>query len=268
MNYQVIPAPAKLSAFVRFFWVLESRTPYLHRSMADGCAELIFHYKGVFDELSDSEVAEKSFVSGIHGPSRKFRRFVTNTSFGIFGVYIYPFAIPRLFSLPASEVSNEMPDLKTLLGSAGDILEEKIITASCHSERINILSSFFERQLSKTKEISSNIPEAISLMLYNKGVIDIPALAEHCCLSIRQFERKFKEYSGFSPKLYSRITRFQSAAEQYGTTEKTLTEIAYQCGYYDQSHFINDFKEFSGCNPSAYFSGKTEGTVWKDSEMS
>lgn len=46
--------------------------------------------------------------------------------------------------------------------------------------------------------------------------------------------------------------------------KKSLTDIAYDCGYYDQSHFINDFKEFSGYHPSQYFSGQTEGTTWKD----
>ncbi|TXJ23716.1 MAG: AraC family transcriptional regulator [Chitinophagaceae bacterium] len=85
-------------------------------------------------------------------------------------------------------------------------------------------------------------------------------------LSTRQFERNFKEFAGFSPKLYSRIIRFQSAIEQYGQTGKSLTEIAYDCGYYDQSHFIHDFKEFSGLHPRHYFGGKAEGTSWKDAE--
>ncbi len=82
-------------------------------------------------------------------------------------------------------------------------------------------------------------------------------------LCTRQFERRFKEYSGFSPKLFSRITRFQSSLDSFGNKDKSLTDIAYDCDYYDQSHFINDFKEFSGYHPSQYFSGQAEGTAWK-----
>jgi methylphosphotriester-DNA--protein-cysteine methyltransferase len=74
----------------------------------------------------------------------------------------------------------------------------------------------------------------------------------------------FKHFSGFSPKLFSRIIRFQSALNHYGKKEKKLTEIAYDAGYYDQSHFIQDFKEFSGHSPKEYFSGKTETTQWRD----
>ncbi|UII31584.1 helix-turn-helix transcriptional regulator [Fulvivirga ulvae] len=268
MNYEIIPPPTRLSPFIRFYWILESNEPYLHRGLADGCAEMIFHYDGIFDELGDNNLREKSFSSGLHGPTRKVRRFIIDRGFGIFGVYIYPFAIQRLFSLPTIAVSNEMPDLKTLLGTTGDRLEEQIMMASNNYERANILSTFFEHQLTKTRQVPANISVAVHQMLNSKGIVDIPALAEYCCLSLRQFERKFKEYSGFSPKLYSRIIRFQTAAAQYGNYGKSLTEIAYQCGYYDQSHFINDFKEFSGFNPSTYFSGEAEGTAWRDSEMS
>ena len=65
---------------------------------------------------------------------------------------------------------------------------------------------------------------------------------------------------GFPPKLYSRITRFQAALGEYGSG-KSLTDIAYDCGYYDQSHFINDFREFSGYNPKVYFSGQLKAPI-------
>jgi AraC-like DNA-binding protein len=58
--------------------------------------------------------------------------------------------------------------------------------------------------------------------------------------------------------------RFESALEEYGNRNKSLTEIAYDCGYYDQSHFIHEFKEFSGHHPRHYFMGKAEGVEWKD----
>jgi hypothetical protein len=75
MNYYTIGPPLSLSPWVRFFWVLESDQPYCHRSMADGCAEMVFHYKGVFDDITTSKT-EKSFITGLHGPSKFYRRFI------------------------------------------------------------------------------------------------------------------------------------------------------------------------------------------------
>jgi transcriptional regulator GlxA family with amidase domain len=94
--------------------------------------------------------------------------------------------------------------------------------------------------------------------------VDVNALAGKCFLSRRQFERNFKACSGFSPKLYTRIIRFQAAAKEYGMQYQSLTDIAYRCGYYDQSHFIHDFKEFSGFHPKEYFYGKPEGLDYRD----
>jgi len=104
----------------------------------------------------------------------------------------------------------------------------------------------------------------ISDIIHSRSLMPVDELAKRSFLSTRQFERNFKNFSGFSPKLYSRIIRFQSATQQYGTCYNTLTDIAYDCGYYDQSHFIHDFKQFSGYHPKQYFSGKAEGVEWRE----
>lgn len=131
MKYFTFNPPPSLASFVRYYWALEhevsGESPYFHRTMADGCAEFIFHYKGRFDEILTNDATELSFTSGIHGPSQRFRRFVISEDFGIFGVYLYPFAIPALFGIPSTEISNEMPDLVTFLGKPGAELEESTL---------------------------------------------------------------------------------------------------------------------------------------------
>jgi len=265
MNYYTIAPPPALSPYVRFFWVLESDEPYCHRSMADGCAEMIFHYKGVFDEITTDGQATQSFLSGLHGPSKNYRRFITDRSFGIFGVYLYPFTIPYLFSLPASELSDQSPDLQSLFGRDGRDLEEKIMLAVHNRQRVAVMSSFLEKKL---LNICSGQPACVAIintLIHTGGSTSVNELAKRSFLSTRQFERNFKTFSGFSPKLYSRIIRFQLATQQYGPGNKSLTDIAYDCGYYDQSHFIHDFKQFSGYHPRQYFSGRSEGVEWKQS---
>jgi AraC-like DNA-binding protein len=267
MKYYTIPPPASLAGLVRFFWVLETsegdEEAYTHRSMADGCAEMIFHYKGVFEELLPANDTKPSGISGIAGPSRQFTGFRIQEDFGIFGAYLFPFAIPRFFGIPAATISNQLPDLQTLLGQEGKDLEEKIMLAGNNSTRVNILSSFLEARLIKNNRHQPPVFSAISHIIQSKGLVRIDTLASQYYLSTRQFERAFKQYAGFTPKLYARIIRFQSALAEYGNSDKNLTTIAYDCGYYDQSHFIHDFREFSGFDPRYYFSGRAEGTEWR-----
>ncbi|MGI9542235.1 MAG: AraC family transcriptional regulator [Cyclobacteriaceae bacterium] len=267
MNYHTIQPSKELAKYVRYFWVHEgsasiSKT-YVHRSMADGCVELLFHYKGQFDEL-DGDLVEKSFVSGIHGQSNKLRRFRINQNFGIFGAYLYPSAIPELFLMPATELTNQMPDLCGLLSKTGRELEEKMMLASNNQQRVKIITTFLVHKLRRSKPLPSGMFETMQYILHTHGKAKVEHLADRNFLSLRQFERNFKHCTGFSPKIFSRIARFQFALDHYENKGRSLTQIAYDCGYFDQSHFIQEFKTFSGHRPKEYFSGLTESTVWKD----
>jgi AraC-like DNA-binding protein len=261
MQYEMIPPPPLLAPYVRYFWVLEADVPagtdFVYRSMADGSAELLFHYNGLFDEVKGEGSLEQSFCSGLHGQSRHMRRFIIHKSFGIFGVYLYPFALPLLCSVPADHLSGQMPDLSSLLGKEGTRLEEKMMLAANNKERLKIITAFLLKRLSIAPDLKSNIHEVIRSMIHTQGQIPVQQLAAQSFLSVRQFERKFKAGAGFSPKLYMRILRFQEAIKAYPNRRKSLAEIAYDCGYADQSHFIHDFKEFSGgYHPAAFFKGQ------------
>jgi AraC-like DNA-binding protein len=263
MTYYTIPPSAMLSDLVRFFWVLESQSPsYTHRSLADVCPEMVFHYNGRFDELTPEKI-EPTSVAAIQGPLTRIRRFKINNPFGMFGVYLYPYAIPILFGMPATELSNHLPDLVTLFGNEGSALEETMMLAANNNERVKIITEFLEERLRKNENRQHCVSASIRFIIQCKGLVKIEKVADQHFISQRQFERKFREFSGLTPKLFSRIVRFHAACQQYGNNHKSLTELAYDCGYYDQSHFIHDFKEFSGHHPRHYFSGNAEGTEWK-----
>ncbi len=267
MKYQTFPPPKELANFVRFFWVLEcevtSGEVYTHRTMASGCPELLFHYEGTFDHLLVEDKIEASFLSGIHGQSRVHQRFQIDRNFGIFGAYLYPYALPVIFRLPACEVSDQMPDLLQLLGRDGRDLEEKMMLASNNDERVQIISHELISRLQHHSLEVHPIQSAIRTMIHSHGQSNILALSEKQSLSRRQFERVFKKYAGFSPKLYARILRFQSVFNEIGGQHKNLTRVAYQCGYADQSHFIHDFKEFSGFKPGEFLNEQSsEGMIW------
>lgn len=264
MQYQSIDPPEHLRQFVKCFWAFEGNQdaqPYVYRSLADGCAELLFHYKGLFSEPGESG---HPFYAGLAAQTKAYKRYVTQEEFGIFGAYLYPYAIPLLFNVPAHELTGEMPDLISLLGNEGRILQEAMMLAMNNNERRRILTQFLERKL-QTHFTGNNIVfNAIQHVIQASEVNSIPVLSGMFCMSERTLERKFKDFAGLSPKLLFRISRFKSTLNDYGSQQRSLTEIAHACGYYDQSHFISEFKSFSGYHPGKYFHGTPEGAEWRD----
>ncbi len=266
VDYQIIPPGSMLTEYVQFFWTLESDQPYEHRSLADGGIEMIFHYNGTFDQIKPQGKCPTA-LSAIRGTSTSYQIYSCRSAFGIFGVYFYPFAIPALFAIPTDELSNEIPDLATFLGVVGKELEEKMMTSRNNTERARIISKFLEERVGAIEKKDRQIHQVIHSIIHNPGRLNIDLLAIKCSLSRRQFERKFKRFAGFSPKMYERIVRFQNAADEYKNHNKSLTQIALENGYYDHSHFTNDFKKFSGHDPKDYFSGKAVGHEWRDGEI-
>ena len=266
VRYQTIPPSSTLAEYVQFFWTLESDQPYMHRSLADGGIEMIFHYRGMFDEVT-SKVRSPSALSAIQGTSSSYRVYTCTSAFGIFGVYFYPFAIPALFAIPTDELSNEMPDLATFLGNEGKILEEKMMTSRNNTERVKVISKFLEDRVKRSDREDKHMHQVIHSVIHATGKMNVDFLANECALSRRQFERRFKMLAGFSPKRYERIVRFQNAADEYTNRNKSLTQIALENGYYDHAHFTNDFKKFSGHNPKDYFSGKVLGHEWREGDI-
>lgn len=258
-----MPAPEHLSGVVQYFWVLKADADsYLHRSMADVNPEMIFHYKGTFEEIHANGKNEKSFLSGIHGQSNKISLFKTKECFGIFGIYLYPYSLPILFNIPSLEVTNKQVDLLSFLGKEGVELEDKMVAAHSNTERISIIVHFFEKKLQRSSTKLTPLPSAVHLVQRMKGNVKVRDLASKYYLSERQFERNFKEFTGISPKLFSRIVRFHAAFAEYRKPGNSLTKIALDCGYYDQSHLIQDCKKFSGDVPKLVFSGSAEGLGW------
>jgi AraC-like DNA-binding protein len=266
MLYETFEPSPQLAPYVRFFWAMESDVrdgeEFVHRSMADGCVEMVFHYRAAFDEITPAGTLTDSPISSIQAQSTGFRRFSTRSTFGIFGAYLYPYAIPRLFAFPASDFTNVSPDLSSVFGREGGLLEEQMIDASDNHERVRVMSRFLDRKLSVARRELPAMYRSVDAILDAQGQVRIADLAADHNISLRQFERRFRDLAGLSPKLYSRVIRFQAATQCKVDGTRDLTEIAYACGYYDQSHFINDFKQFSGYTPKEYFWTNAEGTQY------
>lgn len=257
VQYHIIHPVQELADVVRFFWIFEGKAgadnPFILRTVANGCPELLLHYKGIFTEITSGK-GTSSFGFGIHGQTDQHRRFIVNEPFGIFGVYLYPYALGSLFNIPAIEFTNELPDLISICGVAGLNISDRMQAATCNEQRLQLMTDFLLGQKRQVKQ--REIAQVVKSIIARKGNVSIPDLSSQCFRSHRQFERNFKEHTGFTAKTFSRIVRFNALMQQRLHTEDSLTQIALDFGYYDQSHFIHDFKMFSGYSPGVYFSGK------------
>ncbi len=247
---KIVPSP-HLSQLVDFFWVLEADVQngqhYTHRSVAMDASGIIFHYKGHFSEVHNLFPA-----SHILAQSESCRLFTTNQSFGIFGVQFNPLVNTYLFRVSSDELSNSLCDLKSLLGNTGRSLEDEVISAPNTQRRVEIVSRFLKKKFCDMDLKNERIFHAVD-HIRNGGYGDSVAdMASHVNLSVRQFERRFKQAAGFSPKLFAKIVRFQKAYHQIGVADESIMNLSFDTGYYDHSHLHRDFMRFAGYNPGCF----------------
>lgn len=256
LKYSTFNPSEAVKDVVRFYWLLESDEPYTHHAMAGPCPELLFHYRGRFHEVFDNGGSEPSFVSGISAPTTLPRKFTIDEGFGMFGIYLYPHAIPVLFDVPANELTNQMVDLDRLSKTLGPAFEDRMMNSNSTRERIQVAESFILRRLQQKHMHRLPVVEAMKLVLHARADLKVKELSSLFSISERQLQRQFVRYTGFTPQQFLRISRFQKALHLYGSDGMRLTDIALECGYTDQSHFIRDFKQFSGISPKKYFKEK------------
>jgi AraC-like DNA-binding protein len=262
IQYHMYKPQGILADFVRFFWSLEAQVeaaePFIHRTLPDNCLELIFYCKGKLSISSLEGDEGKTFASGVFGQAQKFRQFMTNSDFNLFGVYLYPYSLKILFNLPAHKFYNEKIDSETLWGIKGKVLEEQIILAHNSAQRVQLVSNFLLERIRMMRCHDSAFVRNIQSVVDNNTLISISSFAHDCNLSRRQFERKFKEYSGFSPKDFFNVIRFKNVLKEIDERGKSLAQIAVDTGYYDQSHFTNEFKRLSGYSPKEFVTNYPE----------
>ncbi len=253
MQYQQILPPDHLKDYIRYYWVLESDaadpvSARSFRTMADGRPGLIFQApdKGVMYQ-NDKR------LPGIllYGQATTHANIRLAGEFSTVGVFFAPNALHTIFRLNAEELTDTCLNLDELAAPQGiRLLDQLSNTASCY-DQVDILSSYLFSLIRKNSQLADmDMQHALSRILQTKGSIALPELRDTLQLSERSFERRFKQYVGISPKLFSRITRFQASLSQLKNNQfDKLSDIAFEHDYADQSHFIRTFKEFAGCSP-------------------
>ncbi|MFN8352929.1 MAG: AraC family transcriptional regulator [Spirosomataceae bacterium] len=182
---------------------------------------------------------------------------VTNRHVGrdfmVFQVQFQPGALHRLTGIPAQELFNSFIDAEAVFSSEIRLVNERLSYTNHYTEMIPIVEDFLFYLVRRVKKQVLPIDRISRVMLQNPSVISLDWLADQACLSQRQFYRQFIEREGTSPKLYTRIARFEQAMKlKNAHPHKDWLTIALELGYYDYQHLVRDFKDFTSLSPNAF----------------
>lgn len=257
--YQRIRPPKHLQKYIEYFWWGDDmdlpQKPHTYLSIATTKIELIFFDRGIYS-YHNNGFEEAVSRASFYGQTTCFKHYTAAAPrSSIFGITFSPLAALALFRLPASELSQQTVDVYSILGNHGKEFSDKIYEAQTFKQKAVVAVEFFNNRL-KELHIKYASVEKLILSIEQTNLNSIPQLVAQSFLSQRQFERNFKELTGFSAKTYIKIKRFErfieSASSVINTSESKLLDVAFDLGYYDQAHLNRHFKEFTGLNPKAY----------------
>jgi AraC-like DNA-binding protein len=260
------PSPP-VGLFVDFFWYYDSCFPdhAVENCLPDGAFELIINLQ---------EQPRKLFDREDYGRYRTFRRaWLSGTHSGyividaqpassMMGVHFKPGGASAFVPLPAGELRDQVVDLDHVWGTAAWDWRERLLAAPHPSAKFRLLEQFLLERLRAVKsspERRRRVNWALGRFDRENGIESIGAVVEELGVSHKHFIEEFRREVGLTPKMFCRIRRFQDvlALINHGK-DVEWADVACACGYFDQAHFINDFKVFAGVNPSAYLSHNLE----------
>ncbi|NDV56887.1 helix-turn-helix domain-containing protein [Bacteroides sp. 519] len=250
-EFQIIQPSPLLAPYIKNYWLLKtvSNSPTLARTVPCGMMNLIFHRGNRLLSVYEDKFHPRAFLNG---HERTFADLEYTGQIDMISVVFRPIGVKAFFDLPINAINN----LRVTANDLGDkelaALENALTSTEDDQICILLIEQFLLKRLSHLAAHNLKRIEA-SIQLINNGQSDVSLLADTACLSTKQFQRVFSEHVGANPKEFSRTIRFQKALHILETKPQTsLTTLAHECGYFDQSHMIKDFKALSGYTPSEY----------------
>jgi len=253
-----IPRPP-LNNFVDLFWLYDGYSPGPHskeRLMPDGSVELVINLKQDEARIYDREdLARCERLPGaiLAGPHSRFFVIDTAQQDSVIGIHFKPGGAFPFFRLPADELHNLHVSLEDLWGVEARLLRERLLQAPTPEKKFQVIEDCLMAQAFKPLERHRAVGFALGLF---RNIHTAPAMADvsdQIGISSRRFIQLFSSEVGLTPKLFCRVRRFQQVLQMiHRGDDCDWAYVAAGCGYFDQAHFIHDFKEFSGINPTTY----------------
>lgn len=234
-----------LQPFIYCYWQLKTIKPlpfeYNYRVVADGCIDIIFRLDN----------PAESYVMGF---CNKYNEFPLTGNVNNIGIRFLPTMFPQIFRINAMEVSNRLVELQLIMPNVYHFVANSFNENQKIAEVVTILDSYFVNFFSKaTFDRDNRLYEAIDIILKNFGTLDIQNDL-NTGISARQLRRLFEFYVGDTAKTFSKVVRFQNILNAKPSRQRLReNKLFFDAGYYDQSHFIKEFKNLYGTTPSRAF---------------
>jgi AraC-like DNA-binding protein len=235
---------APLTDYVDFFWLMNGPAPAHRRErlLPMPTAELII----------DLRATSSIPVPHICGPQSESFVIDTAAQEAILGVHFKPGGVFPFFKVPAGELHNTRLCLDALWSRRAAELRERLLEAPATLARFQILERFLLAEAARP--LAQHAAVAFALAAFQevrpRSVSDV---VERTGWSQRRFIELFRDEVGLSPKLFCRVVRFQHVVQKiHGQRQVDWAAVAADCGYYDQAHFVHDFRAFSGFCPTTY----------------
>jgi AraC-like DNA-binding protein len=252
-----------LNNFVEYILHYEDYNPAhpKEKILPDGGIDLIIDLteesKTIFnnEDYSRFRTIKKGWISGVR------KEFITigASHQAMIVIRFKPGRAFPFFKFPLSELTDKIIELDEIWNSRFLHLRDKLINFTNPNKRVETVESFLLK-ISKNKlDICKSVDFTIDELSRKESSVKIKELADKIGYSHKHFVHLFEQKVGITPKYYSRIMKFQQAVMSLERQKNVdWFDLAYQCAYYDQSHFVNEFKRFSGLNPTSYLKEKGE----------
>lgn len=257
MNYQTFEPSNALATLIKCYWTLESKNDDTYKRQTivpDGCMEMIFHYGDLYRQYArdnESTIQPQCFVIG--QLTRPLEIEPTGET-GIFSVRFYPNGFLPFATIPIKEMENTAVSLEKLFGTDGLKIEQEILSANSTTKRIQLIETFLLNRLTTIETVDRIVKSTVETILTANGQLSVNELSVLAKVNRRQLVRKFSTTIGLSPKQLSKTIRLQATLKMLLNSQFTsLTALAYENEYYDQAHFIKDFKELTGFTPKEFY---------------
>lgn len=211
-----------------------------------------FQYSGTLAAVSDDTIVRLS-GAGVTGLSDRYKVFKSFPDTGTILVYFTATGAAAFFKNPVHEIFGGSYSLKDFFPESLIMAtEEQLREARDDVQRIAIVEAFLLAGIRDVRE-DKMVSSALQIINAASGNVRMAALSSELNISISRMEKRFRKIAGASPKKYAAIVRFNAMLNDH-TAGKPYMHTAYRLGYFDQAHFIKDFKAFTGQAPERYFS--------------
>lgn len=240
----------KLKPYIKYFVVSENDIESEYKVFPSSGLVIGFQYKGQLTTVKDNR-ENKLTSAGVTGISDGYKIFKNSNNIGTVLVFFTEIGFTHFATHPANELFNLSISLDDIFNKSSVAeVKEKLAVATNDKQRIRIVEQFLMAQL-KDIETDKLIVEAVKLIYQSKGTIRVKELNEKLFISQSPFEKRFRKVVGTTAKKFSSIVRFNTVLDSLNET-KSLTEICYENNFFDQAHFIKDFKHFTGDTPENF----------------